>query len=494
MILGALFRNGAVVYEVAFVDKNGNRIVEEVEDGTLGFGATCPVTVTILPDNDAAITAVDADVDDADHLEGEIVLCTPSTTDSNAFVYTAVIFLDGASKVRYEGGIDESRVVYRKVVDENVADNNSSCGCSAAVGTKTNCVDASSSQQNGAESTYIEMVTRDQQDGGGSCEEGEIIEATMPMASASASARNQFVPSSIITCNNAGASASGGTNITLSATDSFVSSTNANSNASADGSSMSQSRMSKKQRYMSEIDIGISPKENANHIIEIAVPLWLQKDCQSQRNLFFHLIGPNGYNSKHIEYNSRCKVRVKVILGEKGNVISVPMTIHVEAMNAPTALEDLTVARQMIQSLLLQFVGNDGSRGRLLYEVAQSCWGPHRPNESTSNAVRDVNPFHNHPSEDYMSVVELPYNFTREGTPVHAASLLSRETLDRLKAADAFIRVVATEFKIPTKLCEPYALVCGKSYQSVDRGVDIVKEIIRRRKKEQEHIDAQWAL
>ena len=78
-----------------------------------------------------------------------------------------------------------------------------------------------------------------------------------------------------------------------------------------------------------------------------------------------------------------------------------------------------------------------------------------------------------------MSVVELPYKVTKAGKSVHAAYLLSRETLHSIQASGAYIRVVATEFKIPTKLCEPYVLVCGKSYESVDRAVDIVKFAIR---------------
>jgi hypothetical protein len=514
VIKGALFpgHDNQLVYEVAYIDKNGSSIVEEVADGTLGFGASCPVS--ILPANDDAATAgadaaaVDA-ADASDHrLEGEIVLCTPSSNNStNEFVYTAVIYLDGPSKVNYEDKIEESRVVYRKVDnDERVADKKSSSSydCSAVGGMKhDDCVDAASkSHQNTAKTTtqHNDMVTSAQHSkSGSSCEEGEIIEA-MPTeaSSASARARNQYVPSSI-TYNNAGVNdARGGTNISLSATESFVSSNNASANASSVLSQ--QSRTSKKPRYISELDldIGISPNANTN-TMEITIPLWLQKDCQAQRNLFFHLIGRHGSNTKNIESNSRCKVRIKVILGDKGP-ITVPMTIHVEAMNAPTALEDLTVARQMIQSLLLQFVGNDGSRGRLLVEVAQSCWGEHRPDESTSQAVKDVYPFTFHfhyPSEDFifMSIVELPAGFTTEG-PIHAAALLSRDTLGQLKAVNAFIRVVADEFKITTKLCDPYVLVSGNTYQSVDRGVEIVKEVIRSRsrKHQDNDYDAQWAL
>ena len=49
---------------------------------------------------------------------------------------------------------------------------------------------------------------------------------------------------------------------------------------------------------------------------------------------------------------------------------------------------------------------------------------------------------------------------------------------------------------MPTKYCDPYVLVSGKTYESVDRGVEIVKEVIRScsRKHEDNDYDAQWAL
>lgn len=513
VIQGALLRGNQLFYEV---DTNGRSVVEEVEDGTFGFGASCPVT--ILPN-----VAADADADSLG-LEGEIVLCTPSTTDRNAFVYTAMVFLDGASNFRYEGGIEEKRVVYRRKVDEDERIAEKKNSRNAAAGVKSDDANAPSCQQRqsvaittknsakvsarhcgGSREEYkiIEEMPKEAasarnhftRKGGGSYEEGQVIE-TMPMEASSA--RNHVVPSSITTTTTrtttTSANVPGGADVSLSATDSFGSTNTKNNESTAESSS--QSRTKKPRICLSEYNISKSMNANS-HNIKIAVPLWLQKDCQSQRNLFFHLLGSSGCNKKRIEYNTRCKVYIDVILGEKGDpTIKGPMTIHVDAMNTSTALADLATARQMIQSLLLQFVGNDGSRGRLLYEAAQSCLGPHRPNESTSNAVKDINPFH--PSvdriggqESFMSVVELPCNFFRGG---HTSYLLSKEILCKIKAANAHIRVVATEFKIPTKLCDPYLFLVGKSYQSVDRAVAIVLEVIRGRSQgDNGHNDCIWA-
>jgi hypothetical protein len=463
VVQSAIWRNNKLFYEVTYADKSSTIITEEVEDGTLGFGATCPVT--ILPDNAAA-----------DSLEGEIVLCTPSTADSNGFVYTAMIFLDGTSKVKYEGGIEEKRVVYRKVESDNGEGREKNTGAAASEAKNDNISDSTKAAGN---SSIVVSAHK-----GGSLndeEDGEVIEEPRKVAAAAA-ARNLFVPSSI-TCNDDGANTLGGINVSIAATDSFESNTTI---TSAD-----DSLSRKKPRYPSEYEIVAvaSRKAHEHHPnvlkLEMTVPLWLQKDYQSQRDLFFHLIGANGCNTKRIIHEARCKVNVRARLKEK--VTSFPITIHVEAMNISTAQEDLQIARRMIQSLLLEFVGNDGSRGRLLYEIAsQSCWGPLRPNQSTSNAVKDINPFHppqDRGEERYMSVVELPCKVTREGRPsaVHATYLLSRTMLHRIQAADATITVVAPGFKFHTKMCEPYVYLCGKSYQSVDRAVDIVKEAIRSR-------------
>ena len=110
-----------------------------------------------------------------------------------------------------------------------------------------------------------------------------------------------------------------------------------------------------------------------------------------------------------------------------------------------------------------------------MYEISKSPgWGSHIPKNSTSNAVRDVNPMSNDPSETFMSVVELPYEYTRRGRHHEIRNLASD-----IKATGCSMIIVAEGFST-SKLCDPYVLLYGKKYENVDRAVAMVEDMIRR--------------
>jgi hypothetical protein len=109
VISSAMLRGGQLFYEVEHRNKDAAYVTEQVKDSELCFGASCPVT--ILPSSDDS-GGGDDDKNTSSYCEGEIVLCTLSTTDTKKFVYTAMIFLDGGSRVRYESGIEANRVKY----------------------------------------------------------------------------------------------------------------------------------------------------------------------------------------------------------------------------------------------------------------------------------------------------------------------------------------------------------------------------------------------
>ncbi|KAL7431699.1 hypothetical protein ACHAXM_002840 [Skeletonema potamos] len=423
VVQSAIWRDSKLFYEVSYVTNSSVMLTEEVEDGKLGFGSTCPVTILPLPDTVAA-----------DPLEGEILFCTPSTTDPNGFVYTAMMFLDGMPKVRYEEGIEEKRIVYRKVeFDDEGRKKNTGAAVDAVC--EGACADDNAGavqayQLSSAVQTLSKSSPKTKEYGSLSTmrtnsgsyeeeeeEEGVVIEEQM----------RSLLPHSI-TCS-----------------DSYAS----------------------------------REKATGPSKLEILVPLWLQKDRTCQRSLFFHIIGANGCKIKRIENEARCKVHI--VRSGDGEAPFVQMKIYVEAMNTPSALRDLKLARQMIQSLLLEFVGNDGSRGRLLYEVAQSCWGSHRPNQSTSRAVKDFRPFFiSGQQEVYMSVVELPFVREEGGQIFHGAhNVLMKGNLDKIQASGCFVYIVQNGFRIPTERCDPYVFVYGKHFRSVDRAVDTVKYIIK---------------
>ena len=158
-----------------------------------------------------------------------------------------------------------------------------------------------------------------------------------------------------------------------------------------------------------------------------------------------------------------------------------PITISVDAFSdsAGLRLRDLTEARRKLQELLLDYVGNDGSRGRLIYELALSCWGAHRPKKSTCNAIKARDPFDGDSGLRSITVLALPYHFSGGRRVYHAAPLLKANLLARIRnEANSYIKVVGDEFRVPVKFCDPYVLVVGNCYQDVDKAAEIVRGVI----------------
>lgn len=405
VVKSAALRSSQLVYEVTYSDDNENTITEVVEDKQLGFGATCPVEISSSCSDDSNVS-----------LEGEIVLCTPSPTNSSKFVYSAMIFLDG-SRIRYENGIEEERVKFRKL----------------------NKADVGKSKDNQTRQKVPTVASK---------QSGPIAATPPPMTE-----NQRAVPTSIRVGQ---------------ADNSVDSSSRKRPRDDEESKRKVESTSHKKSKY---------PDEHPD--LEIRVPLWLQKDPKSQRELFHHLLGKSskgrlGHNMKWIREETQCKI--DVVWGDK------PMMIKIftenKSENQGSRLHCLRKVRLIIQDLFLEFVGSDGSRGRLVCEIAKSCWGAHRPNNSTSNAVNDINPFHSDRSQCYMSVVDIPNDYVREGKhhQLHMALVGS------IRDAGCKMDIVADGFTHTTKLCDPYVLVYGSTskFQDVDRAVKMVKDKIRR--------------
>mmetsp|Transcript_14836 Transcript_14836/g.21058 ORF Transcript_14836/g.21058 Transcript_14836/m.21058 type:complete len:455 (-) Transcript_14836:10-1374(-) len=408
VVKSAALRSSQLVYEVTYSDDNENVITDVVEDKQIGFGATCPVEISSSQSDDDNVS-----------LEGEIVLCTPSPTNSSKFVYSAMIFLDG-SRIRYENGIEEERVKYRKLNNVDGDENNDN--------------------QTGQEEPTV------------------VSKQFGPMAATPPpppmTANHGAVPNSIRV-------------------------------GQADNSVDSSSRKRPRDKEESKVKAESMPHKKSKcpdeqPDLEIPVPLWLQKDRNSQRELFHHLLGRSsdgrlGCNMKRIRDETQCKIAV--CWDEK------PIVIKIFAKNSKMVSKTnlfpvLKRVRLIIQDLLLRFIGNDGSRGRLVYEIAKSCSGSHRPNKSTSNAVRDINPFHtDYSSESYISIVDIPNDFVREGKhhQLHMALVGS------IRDVGCKMDIVADGFTHNSNLCEPYVLVYGATskFQDVDRAVKMVEDKIR---------------
>jgi hypothetical protein len=149
------------------------------------------------------------------------------------------------------------------------------------------------------------------------------------------------------------------------------------------------------------------------------------------------------------------------------------------------------LARKMVENILLNFpprvepslynirIKDDGSKGRLLYEAAASCSGPHRPNESTSNAVHQLNPFDAGKNCCFMSLLELPRTVNKVKSIFHGHFLSEAQVVTKVNSlAKCTFVVVGDDFGIKTRFCDPYILVLGQvgsHWRQVDKAIDILK-------------------
>ena len=432
VVKSAFLKKSEIFYEVAYCDdgKTGPTVTEEVKEKDLGYGMRCPVTIKQSETEDT--------------MEGEIVMCT--TDQNNNVVYTAMIYV-GKSQVKFESDIDAERVKYRKVETDDAQSNKDSDPDTNAITTSTD---------GGKEKALKMHVTPPSQ---------------KPMS-------ERFVPSSI-TCKDSASKR--GINESIN---------------SAGSSSKKKPRYNDIKREAgdgnptppdpdprSHINFKSPPHSKSPNMqrLQIAVPKWLQRDRTSQRNLFFFLLGKTndrrrGQNMLRIYQETNCKVHI-----DMDDNHFTPMKIYLEPQNSNTVQQDLNRARQMIQDLFLDYVGNDACRGRLICEIAQSCWGPHRPTSSTSKAVRDINFLVDTRPVCFMSIVEISYEYderTKEKS-FHAAHILFKDFLRDISRVPCDIILVAKGFKQSTNWCDPYVLVFGRRYTDVDEGVRMVQQKIR---------------
>eukprot|EP00804_Cyclotella_cryptica_P002367 CCRYP_004065-RA/>CCRYP_004065-RA protein AED:0.01 eAED:0.01 QI:320/1/1/1/1/1/2/315/569 len=238
------------------------------------------------------------------------------------------------------------------------------------------------------------------------------------------------------------------------------------------------------------------PRSNGE-AVEIPVPQWLHKDKDSRERLYSHLIGPeNDPHTLRIQKDTKCDFHV---LWKESS--EKPMTIQIKhsQLSGVLAQRNLIAARRRIEDLLLKFklpnlpsIEEDGSKGRLLYEVANSYKGAHTPKGTKCGAVYQRNPLSVAQKHCCMSLLELPYTTGVKGKVFHGHFFANQHIGSKVKReTGCSIVVFGDEFDIPVKYCDPYVLISGPSgnWMDLDRAVELVKEEIRRH---QRHCDCSF--
>jgi hypothetical protein len=172
------------------------------------------------------------------------------------------------------------------------------------------------------------------------------------------------------------------------------------------------------------------------------------------------------------------------------------MTILLKPVDpwSKSSQRDLQQARMMVENtILLKYhpsdeaslrnvsIADDGSRGRLVYDIAAATLGPHRPKGSKSHAVQQKNPFDGMPC--FMTVLDLPRTVNKFNTIFHGHFLTEQQVITKVKTlTGCSFKMVGNDFGIVTRFCEPFVLVFGNAdrWDRVDQAVEILKYEIER--------------
>mmetsp|Transcript_3832 Transcript_3832/g.7182 ORF Transcript_3832/g.7182 Transcript_3832/m.7182 type:complete len:560 (+) Transcript_3832:185-1864(+) len=493
------YESRSIVYEVVYRDDD-NHIAEEVMEDQLAYGSNCPVSIvdSVVDKNGVEIGAGEGDTGDKgqgllarNSKGGTVLFCKPSTTNPGKFVYAVMIFIEGTSEARYEFDIDATRIKYRNVVaaDPKIV----------------------STTQSNASNADAKVVVKEQKSSVHGSSEGPHHSAkkshSAPILAGSDRGEAAAAVPSSITCSS---NATKNKHNAQGEGSSYCSSSDKKRKVCPPDDDKASKKMQLEPSIRSEMDsktipnvtnengsitrslMSLDDDHNNRTRLHISVPMWLQRDRRSQEDLYLHLIG-----SKHvdqgrkktvadIERESNCDIQVNLpssSLVHDKHTTTGSVTITVNAISKKgLALRDLTDARRKIQELLLDYVGNDGCKGLLVYELASSCWGAHRPKSSTCHAITASDPFDGDNRLRSITALKLPFDVDSEGRKsYHASYLLNTNFLGRLRHQTlSHIRVVGDEFRVPCKRCDPYVLVVANSFKGCDKAAGMVQEQIHK--------------
>ena len=200
--------------------------------------------------------------------------------------------------------------------------------------------------------------------------------------------------------------------------------------------------------------------------------------------LFFsivHLIGSKADKWKRrtvtdIAQEKGCRISVKDEF--RNNVCTMTLVVEKYGDNNHQLALRLDDICEKIQELLmdyLDFIGDPGAKGRLIYEVALSSTG--RMKGFRNDIVRARDPYG---FGSFITLVELPSVIVPSSNrkTFHAKYILQKPILREIKRLACFIKICGDDFGTSLKLCEYYVIVSGTDPQRVDEAAHMVKKEI----------------
>eukprot|EP00970_Alexandrium_tamarense_P020421 scaffold15216_cov241-Alexandrium_tamarense.AAC.2 len=208
-------------------------------------------------------------------------------------------------------------------------------------------------------------------------------------------------------------------------------------------------------------------EQRDNHFCQFGIPQWLLKDSQTKDRFHDYFNQPC---LNQIGNMSNCTIEIR----HENDKPDVYIASHSRGRNATKCV---LKAKLQFEAIMLELIDNDGSMGRLIYDMALPCSAlHHRLDGSTSVKHRD--PFSPSNKLVYMNIVELPYKQTKSGKDFHAAFLIDKNTGILGHCEPCTVKICMDRFNIPVEYGDPYVFICGRHADEVDRAVRIVKESI----------------
>ncbi len=180
-----------------------------------------------------------------------------------------------------------------------------------------------------------------------------------------------------------------------------------------------------------------------------------------------HLIGVGGGKTKAISSETGCNIR---IFDQQ-----LPMKITFTS----ESVQNVQRAFGMIKQSLLEYLSDENSEKRLIYELAMSASGSHNIHETSSGLLR----LHHNGATAWWVIFELPRGAR------HRSGSLSVEShgkfLQTLELQDTGCRVelFGNTFKKPLKHVAPYVLISGKERANVNVAITRVVKAMRKHQK-----------
>lgn len=173
------------------------------------------------------------------------------------------------------------------------------------------------------------------------------------------------------------------------------------------------------------------------------------------------------FNTPDLLNNSKLdiekKVNCPIQIGIRTNSVSISITST--AKDQVSRTQSVARFKKLIQKLLLTFLNDEKSSGRLLFDLAKTASGSYRIQHAKSGAVRQQS-IVDQDGLVWMQLVELPFEMYKE----------------KKCALDADIERVR-HCKTPvfigdSSLCDPYVLVYGYDIDKVTRATTATNNII----------------